>query len=53
LLALVVGVPLAPAAGRVEHGAGIAVVLVSVAGALLALSRPVGRVLDGMSGPPA
>lgn len=53
LLALVVGVPLAQAAGRVEQGAGIAIVLVSVAGAILALSRPVGRVLDGMSGPPA
>ena len=47
LLALVVGVPLARAGGHVEQAAGIVIVLAAVAGGILALSKPVGRVLDG------
>jgi hypothetical protein len=47
LLALVVGVPLAQASGRVEQVAGILIVVLAVTGGVLALSRPVGRVLDG------
>jgi len=47
LLALVVGVPLAQAEGRVEAVAGVVIVLIAVAGGIMALSRPVSRVLDG------
>ena len=47
LLALVVGVPLAQASGRVDQAAGIIIVVLAVTGGVLALSRPVGRVLDG------
>ena len=47
LLALVVGVPLAQAEGRVEAVAGVVIVLIAVAGGIVALSRPVSRVLDG------
>lgn len=47
LLALVVGVPLARAGGDVEQAAGIAIVVAAVAGGILALSKPVSRVLDG------
>jgi len=51
LLALVVGVPLAQSAGRVEQSAGVLIVIVAVGGAILALSRPVSRVLDGSPNP--